>query len=391
MSTTTTLSRIAQITYAAVDAHARSLHGDELFQGQYIVSSTSGTTGTPTHILYNRQEWATLLASFTRFEQHIGSFRETLRRPKMAVVASATPWHMSARIFATIQSSWLPNLRLDVGEPLEEIVHKLNGWQPELLATYASMVGILAEEQAAGRLHINPRRIVSSAEVMSTSLRRRIQAVWGDIVFDQYGATEGGTFAVECDAGHLSTATGGGRTRGMHLFEDLFILENVDHQNRPVAPGRYGDKLLLTVLYKYTQPLIRYELSDSLKMAAQPCSCGRALTLIEDIQGRREEVLQFPNGNRGAVSVHPMVFYRILDAAPVTAWQIVQIDSKILQVRLSGNSARVDEQTLVRSLQDALERQKAEPVAVEVKWMTEMERNATGKAPRILSRGRGAG
>jgi phenylacetate-CoA ligase len=125
------------------------------------------------------------------------------------------------------------------------------------------MAGILADEQHAGRLQIAPVCLVSSAEVLTLVLRQRVEVVWGrHVLFNQYGVTEAGTFAVECKS-----------HSGLHLFEDLVIFEVVDQQNRPVPPGNYGDKVLLTVLFNHTQPLIRYELTDSVRVATGRCPC----------------------------------------------------------------------------------------------------------------------
>jgi phenylacetate-CoA ligase len=354
--------------------HIHSGRGPQPLLGHYTVTATSGTTGSSSPILYNQREWATALASFTRYERHVGSLAGLIRRPKMAVVASTTAWHISALIGSTVRSSWLPMLRVDVGEPLESIVEQLNRWQPALLATYASMAGILADEQRAGRLQIAPERIVSSAEVLTPQLRQRIEAVWGEgIVFNQYGASEAGTFAVECTS-HC----------GLHLFEDLVIFEVVDRDNHPVPPGTYGEKVLLTVLFNQTLPLIRYELNDSLCLSPTPCPCGCAFTLIEDIQGRLEEVLHFPGRDGGTVRAHPMVFYRILDATPVQGWQVVQQDEG-LSLCLSGRPGVVDEATLVETVRQALERHGALPPPITVEWQQGMRRGATGKAARILA------
>ena len=370
---------------AAVAAHVQSLRGDELFLDRYIVNATSGTTGGATYIMYNRGEWATVLASFSRFERHIGSVRGTIRRPRLAIVSTSTPWYMSARVGASAQSSLVPMLRLDVGEPLDTIVQKLNGWQPQVLATYASMAGILADEQTSGRLQIAPQRIVCTSEVLSSALRQRVQAVWGDIVYDQYGATEGGAFAAECKSRYRAPDNADGHTRGLHLFEDLYIFEVVDEHNHPVPPGQYGDKVLLTVLFNHTLPLIRYELTDRVRMATAPCSCGRAFSLIADIQGRREEVLRFPGRGGGTVAVHPMVFYRIFDAIPVAGWQVVQ-ERTLLSLCLAEGTDRIDEQALINAVRDALERLDAVAPAIAVQWTTDVERGATGKAARIVSR-----
>jgi phenylacetate-coenzyme A ligase PaaK-like adenylate-forming protein len=276
-------------------------------------------------------------------------------------------------------------LRLDVGEPLDEIVDRLNDWQPRMLATYASMAGILAEEQTSGRLQIAPKRVVCTAEVLSSTLRRRIQAAWGDVVFDQYGATEGGTFAVECTSRHRAEDDSSEHTRGLHLFEDLFLLEVVDERNRPVPPGQHGDKVLLTVLFNHTLPLIRYELSDRVRMSPSPCSCGCAFSLIADIQGRREEVLRFPKRGGGTVAAHPMVFYRLLDAIPVSGWQVVQ-ENERLSLRLIEGACRFEEEALVNAVRRALEQLNAVTPPIAVEWVTDVQRGATGKIARIVSR-----
>jgi phenylacetate-CoA ligase len=363
-----------RVQRAEVAAHVQRLRGAEQFLDRYFVTATSGTTGEPSFFLFDPAAWATVLASFTRYERHIGSLWGLMQRPRLAVVASATPWHMSARIGATTRSSIIPMLRLDVGEPLAVIVRQLNDWQPQILATYASMAGILADEQRAGRLQIAPTRIVSSAEVLTPELRQRVEAVWGQgILFDQYGATEAGTFAVEC-ATH----------RGLHLFEDLVIFEVVDEQNRPVAPGTYGDKVLLTVLFNYTQPLIRYELTDRVRISADGCPCGCAFTLIDDIQGRLEEVLRFPAPGGRTVAIHPMVFYRLLDATPVAGWQVVQEPGR-LSLRLSGPAGSINEAALIGAVQAALAHQGAVTPPITVQWQDGVMRGATGKAPRIIS------
>jgi phenylacetate-coenzyme A ligase PaaK-like adenylate-forming protein len=380
-----------RVQRAAVAAHVHSLRGAERFLDRYFVTATSGTTGGTQGVpapgssffLFNHAEWATVLASFTRYERHIGSLWGVIQRPRLAVVASATPWHMSARIGATTRSAIIPMLRLDVGEPLGAIVRRLNAWQPQILATYASMAGILADEQRAGRLQIAPTRIVSSAEVLTQALRQRVEAVWGKhIVFNQYGATEAGAFAVECES-----------HSGLHLFEDLVIFEVVDEQNRPVPPGVYGDKVLLTVLFNHTQPLIRYELTDSVRVATGSCPCGCAFTLLDDIQGRLEEVLRFPTqeggrGEAGTVAVHPMVFYRLLDATPVAGWQVVQEPDR-LSLRLGLGGAQpagiINEAALVEAVRRALAQQGAVTPPITVQWLEGVTRGATGKAARIIS------
>ena len=126
---------------------------------------------------------------------------------------------------------------------------RLNYFRPKVFVAYASMAHLLAEEQLAGRLHISPNFVFGSSEVFTEQARRRVEEAWGRKPFEVYAATEPADIASECKQ-HL----------GMHLFEDLIITEVVDDKRRLVPPGIYGEKVLVTVLFSRTMPLIRYEM-----------------------------------------------------------------------------------------------------------------------------------
>ena len=178
----------------------------------------------------------------------------------MAIVSSRSPFHQSARVGRTVQSPLVRTCRLDAAQPLAEIVAILNRFQPEVLVAYASMIRILADEQLAGRLALRPAIVNSSSEVLTPETRARVTRAWGVPPFEVYAATETGGIAAECQ-----------RHRGMHLFEDLVIPEVVDADGGPVPPGATGARLLVTVLFSRTLPLIRYELTDRVRLATWSC------------------------------------------------------------------------------------------------------------------------
>jgi len=142
-----------------------------------------------------------------------------------------------------------------------------------MLSGSASMMRMLANEQMGGRLHIHPHWIVPDTEVLTAETRRAIEAAWGHGPFNAYWATAGGNLASE-----RSDHT------GLYLFEDNVIFESVDEKGRPVPAGAYGDKLLITVLSSRTQPLIRYELNDSVRLSPDPSPAGLPFTRIVEIQ-----------------------------------------------------------------------------------------------------------
>lgn len=167
-------------------------------------------------------------------------------------------------------------------------------------------------------------------------------------------------------------------------MEDLVIVEVVDRNNRPVPPGVYGDKLLITVLGSRTQPLIRYELDDSVRLSPDPCPSGHPFALIDDIQGRVEDTLSFPGAAGGVVNVHPLVFSRIMDTIQVSGWQVVhEVDG--LHVLLSGVRGEFEDDMLANTLRQALVSQGASVPRVQVQQVTSVPKTAAGKAPLIKS------
>jgi phenylacetate-CoA ligase len=344
---------------------------DERYLGRYWVNATSGSSGHPGLFLFSRAEWTLVLASFARAREWGGIKFDLFHRVKTATIASTAPFHMSMQVNATAHSWWMPEIRIAASERISTIVERLNAWQPEVLIAYASMARRLSNEQIAGRLHIAPRVVFTSSEVLTNETRRRIVHAWGEHLYNQYAATECGSLAAEC-AHH----------RGMHLMEDLVIFEVVDRNNRLVPPGVTGERLLITVLGSRTQPLIRYQLDDRVRLATDPCPSGHPFRLIDDIEGRVEDVLSFPGIAGGLVDVHPLVWSRVMDPLPVSGWQVIQeVDG--LHVLVSGVHGSFGDEGLVGTVQHALLEQGVIAPRITVQHVSSIPKTAAGKAPLI--------
>jgi phenylacetate-coenzyme A ligase PaaK-like adenylate-forming protein len=255
-------------------------------------------------------------------------------------------------------------------QPLSEIVAGLNAWQPENLVAYASMARVLAEEQLAGRLQISPRAVMCSSEVLTKEAAARIERAWGSRPFNVYAATETAGIASEC------------ALHRMHIYEDLVIAEVVDETNRTVPPGSLGSKLLVTVLFSRTQPLIRYEMSDCVSLSTERCSCGLPFRLLSAIEGRAEDSLVLPKRTGGDVVIHPNVFHRLLEPLPVKEWQVIQ-EAEGLRILLARPAGPVDTNRLAASMALALQDAGAEPQPVQVEIVDAVPRTKLGKAPLV--------
>jgi putative adenylate-forming enzyme len=343
--------------------------GRTRYLDRYWVAATSGSSGRRGVFLFDRSEWTTMIASYARAQEWAGVAASPIHRVRMAVVSSRTSYHASSRVGETVDSAFIPTLRLESSDPLRDNVARLDEFQPDCLVGYASMLHVLAAEQLEGRLHIRPRGVISASEVLTPETIRRVEHAWGAAPFDTYVATETAGIASDC------------RLHRKHLYEDLVIVESVDEHHRPVPTGTTGASMLVTALFSRTQPLIRYEMSDCLALSTERCACGIGFALLDRIEGRREDIIELPGRDGGSVSIHPNVFHRVLELVPAAAWQVV-VAPDAVRVLLE-RPHEVDRDALERAVAQSLSSQGAAEIPVRVEVVDTIPRAASGKAPLV--------
>ena len=279
---------------AGLEAHLERLDGDRLYLRKYRVVASSGSTGRRGVFVFSPDEWLVNLGNFCRVNEQILDVHPRWPRVRAASVGATDPLHVSARTSLAAGVGVNRVLRLDARQPLADLVAALDAFQPEVLFGYPSILALLADVQRSGRLHIRPEKVTTLSEVRTPEMEALIRAAWGTAPYNWYGISEGGVLAADCS-----------RHQGMHVLEDLFLVENVDEAGRPVPDGVIGHKLLLTNLFNRTQPMIRYELSDMVALESGECACGRSLRRVVAIEGRTSEIVRFPAAAGGEVAVHP--------------------------------------------------------------------------------------
>jgi phenylacetate-coenzyme A ligase PaaK-like adenylate-forming protein len=282
--------------------------------------------------------------------------------------------HISRQLFAAFQSGRDGVPRLSVTTPLPEAIAALNRYRPDAVIGYASVLGTLAEEQLEGRLAIEPRATIATSEVVTDETGRRVEAAWGSEPFNVYAATEA-----------PGIASGSPERVGMHVWEESVVVEVVDDEGRPVPPGVPGDKVLLTSLVSRVQPLIRYELSDSVVVADGPDPSGRPFLRLARVDGRSDDILAFPAAEGGTVEVHPHQMRAPFSTlVAIRQYQIVHARDGVLRVRIVprasvSSDVRERVQTAVRR---ELERAGAAQPRVDVEVVDRIEREQ-GHAAKV--------
>jgi phenylacetate-CoA ligase len=210
---------------------------------------------------------------------------------------------------------------------------------------------------------------------LTGDVRALVQKVWGTRVIDSYGTTEGGLLGTECDA-----------AMGIHIAEDVIVLEVVDESGHRVPKGTPGSRILLTNLCNRVLPLIRYEISDVASLDDAPCPCGRPYARVMAIEGRREDYMTLRALQGGTIRIHAGRLRAPLAGVPgLRQFQVVP-GAECLTVRLAvRDDADADavRRSAAQSARNAL-RDLGADVAVAVELLDALERAGTGAKEKLV-------
>jgi phenylacetate-CoA ligase len=169
--------------------------------------------------------------------------------------------------------------------------------RPDILTCTPSYALRLGE--ALGSASSGLKAGLFGSEPWTDEMRVRIGDLLGLRALDIYGLSEviGPGVATECYEA----------ADGLHVNEDHFIVEAIDPATgEPVPDGTPGE-LVFTTVTKQALPLLRYRSGDIASLNRGPCVCGRTLTRMSKVIGRRDDMLVL-----SGVNVYPSEVERVL-------------------------------------------------------------------------------
>ncbi|MGH7630843.1 MAG: phenylacetate--CoA ligase family protein [Gemmatimonadales bacterium] len=360
-----------RITLELANRHAAGLTSDGCLLDEHHAIASGGSSGRRGVYLYDWNGWTDWGISCLRYMLRMRQAAPaSAREATTAVVMADVAAHGSSACPQTFRDAFGAGrvVRLPSSLAIEEIIEGLNACQPAVLMAYPS---ILAQPAAAARrreLSISPRLLCTSAEPLRPGIRDSALAQWRARIVNLWGTSEGGAIACGCGEGS-----------GMHLSDDLVIVEPVDAEGRPVGPGQRSAKLYLTNLFNHALPLIRYELTDEVTLSTRTCPCRSAHRLVEDVQGRLEDRFVYP----GVPPVHSLLFHTVLDPEPgIVEYQVRQTarGAEVDVVR----SGPADLDALAREIGAKLAKAGVPSPAVTVREVSRIARPAGGKLKRFV-------
>lgn len=233
---------------------------------------TSGSTGKPLSVILDANAEDYRAALFGR------PFLECGLKLRDKMVEIVDQRHIKRKKEWYQHLGLLRRFYVSAAQSVEEQLPLMIAYRPNAIFGYSSWLYLLAKAIDEMGLSLSPKLMFSTAEILTQEQRRYLETCFKVDVFDFYGCVEVERVAWECT-----------EHNGYHLDIDSVVTEFVK-ANEEVSSGERG-KILLTCLYNYAMPLIRYDIEDLGVPSDEKCTCGRGLPLMKCVEGRADDMV----------------------------------------------------------------------------------------------------
>lgn len=289
-----------------------SLLDDRVDRNSLLVERSSGSTGTPFNVYYDKSFQTIRNLMFLRGLYAVGyRFGH-----KLLLITSRKPQKLSHRFL-----QWH---YVSIEDSREILWREFCKTSPQFLYGCVSSLRLLAEmvlEMGGGP---RPRGVITTAETLEENARAFLNSAFGCDVFDFYGMSEMGLVGWECP-----------EHRGYHLSEDTVLIEAI-----PVEGKEDIHRLVMTNLESKAMPFLRYDTGDLAKIDNNDaCECGCRFSLMKRIEGREVDCVLMQDGRK--ISPYKLTC-ELEKISNIERYQVVQESYKSLKVRVQKKIGQGD-------------------------------------------------
>ncbi len=265
---------------------------------------SSGTTGTPTTMMYTEHDLRRLA-----YNEEISFKGCGLTRDDIVLLTCTMDRCFIAGLayFSGVRSLGAAAIRngLSSVDSHFEIIRRLKPTALVGVPTFLLKLGLFVQSQGIDPRSTGVKKMICIGEPVRDStlaflrVGENLETVWGAKVYSTYASSETITSFCECVA-----------QRGGHLHPDLAIAEIVNDRGEPLQGGEAGE-VVITPLNIEGMPLLRFRTGDVSFLIDEPCACGRQSPRLGPILGRKKQMIKF----RGT-TLYPNSIYTVLDSFP---------------------------------------------------------------------------
>jgi len=245
--------------------------------------TTSGSTGTPVsiletkssaaywHALYLRRLWAWGVRPGNRILRMLPATPAT----SIGFFIGENPLD---RLFKNVIRLFDMSAGID-----RQFLGKIIESNATVLIAQPSTILAIIKKMEENDVSLSFKIVATTGEVLTPTMRKKIQDTFHCDVYDQYSTVELGNIAWECPT-HIA----------YHINNDSVVLEL--RNPRQIGRSAIEGEAVGTCLYRYATPLIRYLTGDVVRIREDECSCGRGLPLLEEVEGRLVDCIVAKDG-----------------------------------------------------------------------------------------------
>ena len=253
---------------------------------------------------------------------------------------------------------------------MDAYIVAIRAYRPHCVYGYASSVALLAahaRERGASLQSPGLRVVCTTGEPLYPHQRALIAEVFKAPVANEFGSRDMGFTAHETPANE------------MLLMSESIILEVLDNDGNPAAPGELGEAVM-TGLCSEAQPFIRYRTGDMVRLGREPPSCGRGLHRITEIAGRTTD---FVVRSDGSIMHALAVIYVVRAIEGVAEFKLIQHTPSEVEVQCVPDArwSQASEAAIV----DGLQKRLGESCRVTIRLVAGIAREASGKYRYVVS------
>jgi len=256
-------------------------------------------------------------------------------------------------------------------QKIDGFLNDIRSIRPKMLFGYPSALSHIARHAQSKGVQMNDlgiRVAFVTSERLYDDQRQQISETFNCPVANGYGGRDAGFIAHECPDG------------GIHMSAEDIIVEIIDTEGNPLPPGESGE-IVVTHLATHDFPFIRYRTGDMAILHNHPCTCGRGLPLIREIQGRSTD---FIVAHDGTVMHGLALIYILRDLPQIGAFKIVQ--ESIDHTHIFVESEAVLEQALLQQIEQAFKERLGRAVRVTIEQVAQIPAEKSGKFRYVVSK-----
>jgi len=290
------------------------------YKNKYKIIKTSGCSGRYGVFIYDKQSWNILRAITINRASYVNV--TPFKKNRLAVLVDTSGLHAGISLIGNVPKMFYDLLILNVHEPQKTIIDKLNSFQPDILSGYANSIYLCAHEQLDCRLHIQPIQVGCSGEPLTHEARDIIHKAFRVPPINMYGASES-----------ICMANSSRQCHNLHIAYDWNLIEVLDACEKKAQEEEIGNAVL-TNLYNYSFPLIRYKMNDRMSMRLNSCpDCGSVFPVITKIEGRAEDLLKFIRRD-GSEEYLFCSFMSLFNEPGIKSFRVIQKERNYLEIQL---------------------------------------------------------